>query len=103
MCIKSALQKVTFTEQGTQLRITDVRVTPFRVAVSGADGSFGLRIKAAVSSPPIRLSFTVEEIGIAVGRDEISLTTEGVDEAFPSNTRKRLAQLLVSRALALAH
>lgn len=103
MCIRSVLQKVTFTEQDTPFRITDVRVTPFRVAVSGANGSFGLRIKAAVSAPPVRLSFTVEEIGMAVGRDEISLTTEGVDESFPGNTRKRLAQLLVSRALALPH
>lgn len=42
-------------------------------------------------------------IGIAVGRDEISLLAEGTDRKFPRKTERQLTQLLVSRALALPH
>ena len=42
-------------------------------------------------------------IGVAVGRDEISLIAGGTDEKFPRNTEQQLSQLLVSRALALPH
>jgi hypothetical protein len=101
VCIASVLGALKFTEQGTQFTITNVRVTPLRVVIPGTNGSFGLRINAAVSGVSISIPFTIDMIGIAVGRDEISLTAEGTDRRFPRKTEHRLTQLLVSRALAL--
>ena len=84
VCIASVLGALKFTEQGTQFTITKVRVTPLRVVIPGANGSFGLRIHAAVSGVSISIPFTIDMIGIAVGRDEISLTAEGTDRRFPA-------------------
>lgn len=103
VCIATVLRALKFTEQGTQFTLTNVRVTPLRVAAAGASGSFGLRVHAAVSALSISIPFSIDMIGIAVGRDEISLTTEGTDRKFPRKTEQRLTQLLVSRALALPH
>jgi hypothetical protein len=103
VCIKRVLEALTFTEQGTQFTLTNVRVTPLRLAVSGADGSFGMRIRAAVSALPIKIPFNIDFIGVAVGRDEISLIAEGTDERFPRTTEQQLSRLLASRALALPH
>lgn len=50
VCIATVLGALKFTEQGTQFILTNVRVTPLRVAIMGADGSFGLHIHAAVSA-----------------------------------------------------
>ncbi len=60
--------------QGTHFTLTNVRVTPLRIAITGADG-----------------------------RDEISLLAEGTDRKFPRKTEQQLTQLPVSRALALPH
>jgi len=103
VCIAQVLESLTFTEQGTQVTITQVSVRPFRVSASGTTGSFGLRVHATVSALGIEVPFTVDEVGVAVGRDEITLTTEGVDQRFPRKTERRLTQLLVGRALALPH
>jgi hypothetical protein len=103
VCITRVLQGLILNEQGTLFTVTDVRVTPLHVAIPGTNGSFGLRIKAVVLAPPVRIPFSVDLIGLAVGRDEISLTAEGVDEVFPHKTEKLLSQLLVNRALALPH
>jgi hypothetical protein len=103
VCIASVLKTLKFNEQGTQVTLTNVRVTPLRVAVSGATGSFGLRVHAAVSALSISIPLNIDMIGIAVGRDEISLLAEGTERRFPRKTEQRLTQLLVSRALALPH
>ena len=103
VCIKSVLEALSFTEQGTRFTLTNVSVTPLRVNIAGTNGSFGLRLHAAVSALSIKVPFTIDLIGAAVGRDEISLIAGGTDEKFPRNTEQQLSQLLVSRALALPH
>jgi hypothetical protein len=85
------------------LTITGVRVTPLRVTISGTDGSFGLRMRAAVSTGSVRIPFSADMIGVAVRRDEISVITGGTDATFLRRTEQWLSQLLVSRALALPH
>ena len=103
VCMKQILQGLTIPEQGTTLTITGVRVTALHPTVAGADGSFGIRVKAAIEGFLVRIPISVDVLGFAVGRDEITLTTGGVERTFPSSTQEQLARLLVSRALALPH
>jgi len=103
VCIEDVLQGLTFTEQGTQVTFKNVRVTPLRVDISGANGTFGLRVRATISALSIGIPIDIDLIGAAVGRDEISLTTAGIDRGVPRKTDQRLTQLMVSRALALPH
>jgi hypothetical protein len=103
VCLKQILQGLTIPEQGTTFRITGARVTVLHPTVAGADGSFGIRLRAAITGLSVRIPISVDVLGFAVGRDEITLTTGGVERTFPSSTQEQLARLLVSRALALPH
>ena len=103
VCIAAVLGTLKFNEHGTEVTLKNVRVTPLRVAIPGADGAFGLHIHAAISALSLSIPFNIDMIGIAVGRDEISLLTEGIDRKLPRKTEQQLTQLLVSRALALPH
>jgi hypothetical protein len=103
VCIKHDLQTLTISELGTKFTITGVRVTALHPTVAGANGSFGIRVKAAMAGLSVRIPFSVDVLGFAIGRDEISLTTGGLERTFPRTTQQQLSQLLVSRALALPH
>jgi hypothetical protein len=103
VCIKHILQELTISELGTKFTITGVRVTALHPTVAGANGSFGIRVKAAMAGLSVRIPFSVDVLGFAIGRDEISLTTGGLERTFPRTTQQQLSQLLVSRALALPH
>jgi hypothetical protein len=59
VCVKHDLQTLTFSEDGTKFTITGVRVTALHPSVAGADGSFGIRVKAALSGL-VRMPFSVK-------------------------------------------
>lgn len=103
-CLTQALNGVTIpTSNGTPLTITDVHVLPMSLPANGAEDSFALRISTHMNILGHSIPFTMDLLGYAVGRDELSLITYALAQPFPAAAEQHLSALLISRALTHPH
>jgi hypothetical protein len=100
--------------QTVHITLGGVKLAPIDLgSIAGlpADASAGLSVSinvvysTSVEGHSIRIpaSFELDVLGFAVGRAEVTLSTEGFGEPFPSAVESRLFSLLASRAVTAAH
>jgi hypothetical protein len=99
-CIKSLLPKAIGQSASSQVKFSGVKIMPLSPSVSGADGTFGYRLKVSAAAGAQRLSIIVDEFGAAVGRIELTLNDFGIGTPVSAATESKLLSTLVSRAVA---
>lgn len=64
----------------------------------GANGSFGWRITATITTRGVKLPFYQDMLGFVYGSAEISLVSSGALRPFPAAVEQQLFSLLLERA-----
>lgn len=103
-CLGQALDGITIpTQSGPTVTIDHVRAARLAAAGQGSDGSFGIRTTMSMSALGVNVPVTLDILGYAVGRDELSLVTFTIARPFSAQIERQLAAVLISRALAHPH
>lgn len=82
---------------GSHINIVSVNRLP---VASYGDGSFGIRVIFDAGSSAGSVRVTIDQIGFAKGRYEVSGTFAGVNSVFPADLEQSLMAKLVSRTAA---
>jgi hypothetical protein len=105
-CLAGAFAAASFTTGGVTLTGSNPQAMslPAPVIDGGGVGSV-LSTRLSVVWTANGLSFTVflDVYAITVGRDEVGMTVVTTEQPYPLASEQRLADLMVSRALALPH
>jgi hypothetical protein len=100
-CLVQALDGATFTTSGgVPLTIGNANAISMQTRAPGSVGSFGVRTSMTISGPAAGLPASMDALGFAVGRKEITLTAFTIGQPFPTGAEQRLYTRLLTRTLA---
>lgn len=96
-----------------RIRIEAVKLVPISLGslISGTEGGFGMNLSMNVTyivsargrQAKVPVPLSVDILAFAVGRAEVTFTSEALSEKFPRELEGRLLSLMVSRALTASH
>jgi hypothetical protein len=102
-CFRRVFTGLKYHQSGDTITVKHVSVTSPPVTAPGADGAVDIRIKLEMVIKTYSVPMQMDLVGIAVGRDELSLLTMGLVEPISDSAEQQLESLLVKRALANPH
>jgi hypothetical protein len=101
-CLVSAIKRATVPVGGGQTtRLTDVHASDVAFSIPRSDAEFDIRIQFAFTAAPV--PFYLDVRGMALGHDELALTTISTFQPFQPTRALQLATLMLNRALARPH
>jgi hypothetical protein len=99
-CLARVLTHNLDDKQISNARWAHVAVTRLPVRAPGAAATFGIRVVATLEIPfnEVAVPIYVDELGFAIGRAGVELSTISVTQPVPATTERELLALLLARA-----